>query len=220
VKIQSRGSWAALAALFAACAVNPAYARGGGGGGGHGGGGHSTFFWFTSSVTHPAPTAAVCPATPLPFNANAGISLPDGWEPSQQNCQLRAKGYFFYAKNRTIGAGLMMADVKRAGITDVALFAKSRRSNQVSKLTEAQESEIEQLRINDRPAWRFEVHGIGRTSHRDVTCQTTLIDAGTEIVMLSAEIPTDMYDADQKDLIGQLAYDVKGLIDTPEAAEQ
>src|ERR1700693_5644125 len=61
------------------------------------------------------PTSGAAPA----FTSKAGIDLPDGWAPIPVTDQLKARGYFFQAVNRTIDAGLLMSSGKREGVTDM-----------------------------------------------------------------------------------------------------
>jgi len=148
------------------------------------------------------------------FSSKAGIDLPDGWEPMQLNDSVKAKGYFFQARNRTIDAGLLMSASKRAGVTDMLEFAKTRKMNQMAALKEAQGSEIEQILINGMQAWRFEVAGKSPTSGKDFTWQLTFIDAGSEIVDIRTFMFTVGYAAHKEEL-ERLAYNIKGFASEP-----
>jgi len=148
----------------------------------------------------------------IPFNVNAGIFLPDGWTQVKQNCGIASKGFFFFAANKALNAGLLISDKPRSEFPDMKIFAKNKRDEQIANLDSPQASDIEELLVNGRPAWRFQVTGTMRTNKKDFTYLITIIDSGKEIVMVLASIIKESFAENQEDL-NQLAFDVKGLMD-------
>ena len=156
------------------------------------------------------------------FTSKAGIDLPDGWAPIPVTEQLKVKGYFFQALNRTIDAGLLLSAGKREGITDMLEFCKTKRTSQIAALNDGHGSEIEQLFINGLPAWRFEVSGKSKTSGSESTLLLTFIDAGTEVVDIRAYTQTAGYPSHAESL-KRLAFNIKGFAasaDTPSVVNE
>lgn len=151
-----------------------------------------------------------------PFNPDAGIYLPEGWQKQKLSCATlsKKKEVFFHAVNETIGARLIMDDIARSRITSLADYAKTLRDRQTTNLGNPQPSEIEELQINGMAAWRFHVQGELKASHKDMVYIITLIDHGDDIVLLNTFLPAGLY-SDHVDELDDLAYDIKGLDNQP-----
>lgn len=156
-------------------------------------------------------TSKTCAISP-PFNANSGIYLPDGWVQVKQNCALAAKKYFFFATNKNVPAALLISDRPRSETPDMKAFVNAKRSEQMANVESPQSSDIEELVINDRPAWRFTVNGTVKATKVDSTFLITIIDGGKEMVMLLVYAPKDKFAANEQEL-RQLADGVNGLMD-------
>ena len=153
------------------------------------------------------------------FNSKAGIELPEGWDSITLTDQQKANGIILSVRNPTIGAGMVMSAAKRQGITNMQEFAKTKRISMMSGLTEAHQTEIEQLEVNGMPAWRFEAAGKVKTGH-DFSYLYTLIDGGTEIIVVNAFIPTAGF-AERKAYLSNLVYGINGLnSQTPSIAKE
>ena len=149
----------------------------------------------------------------VPFNVNAGIYLPDGWAQVKQSCVIAAKGFFFFATNKVMDAALLISDKPRSEFPDMQIFARNKRDEQIANLDSPQASDIEELVINGRPAWRFKVTGTMRTNKKGYTYLITIIDGGKEIVMVLASVIKESFAANEEEL-GQMAFNVNGLMDS------
>jgi len=159
-------------------------------------------------------TPKVTPTSDLNrYIAKAGIDLPSGWEPIELPERQRANGFFFGAKNSSLDAGLGLSARKREGIADMLTYFKSRRDDQISRLNDAQSGEIETLEINGRPAWRCEIRGTGKSSGKEVTFMLTILDGGSEIVILNAWMNTPSPELRAE--LRRLAYNISGLDSQP-----
>ena len=146
----------------------------------------------------------------LAFNSKAGIELPDGWEQRQLSDNLKKLGFFFHATNRTIDAGLTMAGMNRAGITDVMELAKSRKRALVAALEDGNATEFESITVKGMTALRFEASGKLRQSRQDYSYLVTLIDGGTELIEIKAYILTTGFQ-DHRNELAKIAYGITGL---------
>ena len=73
-------------------------------------------------------------AVAIPFNMNAGIYLPDGWTPVKQNCEVASKGFFFFAANKALTAGVLISDIRRSKFPDMKIFVENKRKEQIANL--------------------------------------------------------------------------------------
>lgn len=165
---------------------------------------------FTAAPLTAGNSAPTPPSQPqTAFTSSAGIDLPVGWSSSELTADLKSKGFFFSATNRTIDAGLLLNSTRRAGITSLMELSKSRRVAQLANLKDARASDIEELQINGFPAWRFEVTGTG-TKGRDFSYLVTLIDTGVEIVDIHAFMLSASY-GEHREELRSLASNIKGF---------
>lgn len=144
---------------------------------------------------------------------------PDAWDGSDQDKAManavarialaRVQKSLAYSVNRTIDAGLLLSSVERKGITDLYEFAKSRRANQADRLGEYQFSDIVQLQLNGRNAFRFEVAGTLKTGAR-LKYMMTIIEGKDEIALLNTWASPTNFDQNRP-LFEQLASMVTGL---------
>ena len=137
----------------------------------------------------------------------AGIDLPDEWESKEVPTNIIEKGYFFYAVNKTIDAGLVVSAVKRHGVADVTGYARAGRLAQMHSLGDAKESDIEELQVNGMQAWRFEVTGKDWTGW-SITYLTTYIDVGTEVLGVRTFSPAVGF-REQRAALSNLAYGIR-----------
>jgi hypothetical protein len=155
-----------------------------------------------------APSAATATPTAM-LESKARIDLANGWESKTLSDQQRANGIILYAVNRTIDSGMFLGAAKREGITDMATYAITRRAAQVNRLTGTSQSEVLQTSIDGRPAWRFEVTGATKSGAR-FTFYETIIDAGTEVIALSAWTTAAAFET-HKPTLKTLAESISGL---------
>ena len=148
-------------------------------------------------------------ASPSAFVSGLSMTVPEGWEKrSLMESMIVGRGVV-YAVNRTIGAGLLLSSSERKGIANLHEFAKSRRAIQSDQLGEAQSSEITQLQINGRTAFRFEVVGTLKSGGK-MTYMLTIIEGKDEIALLNMwASPTNL--EQNRSLFEQHASMVTGL---------
>lgn len=118
-------------------------------------------------------------------------------------------GGIVYALNRTTDTGALLSASKREGITDLMAFVLARRASQVSRLLDVQQSEVSQIEIGGRKAFRFDVSGSLKTGQK-FTYLMTIIEGTTEIAILNSWTTTPNFDQ-QREAMGRLSDSVVGL---------
>ena len=150
----------------------------------------------------------VAPTKPVPVTSDLRIDLPIGWERKPLTDPLIANGAVMYALNRTIDSGVILSAAKREGITDLLTFAQTRRANQASRLTETTQSEITELRIKERKAFRFTVSG--SVNNRKFMYQMTIVEGASEIAIVNAWASPGNFEL-QAEALSKLSELVTGL---------
>lgn len=144
---------------------------------------------------------------PVPvYIPKATVELPDGWATAGLTPKLKEDGFYLYAINKTIDAGLLMSGTERKLIADMSVYAKTRRTNQADRLIDAKSSEIEQVQINGKAAWQFEVSG-KQKSGRNITYYYAIVDGGAEIVVIGFFVHTAAY-PEHKAALQNIAYSI------------
>ena len=157
-------------------------------------------------------TGASCVGA-TPFNAHAGIALPDGWVPAAFTCKTTAADYFFRARNDSTGSGLLISDFENKLGDNLMNYVKYLRNLQMRPLTDPHATDIEQLQINGKPAFRFEVQGLAQPGNFNSTYVVTIINNGHELIVLKAYAQTDKMKSERA-ILQQLAFDLGGLNST------
>lgn len=150
-------------------------------------------------------TQALAPASKT---SNVRLTLPAGWEERPLLDSMKTDG-IVYALNRTTDTGTYLSVAKREGITDLQAYASTRRANQVSRLSDAQQSEISQVKVNGKTAYRFEVTGTLRSGLK-IAYLMTVIDGPTEIAVLNTWTSAANYER-QKEAMERLSESVIGF---------
>jgi len=88
-------------------------------------------------------------------------------------------------------------------------FTIARRNTQVSRLTDALMSQVSQLQVNGRTAYRYEVTGKVRSGMK-ITYITTVIEGAKEIAVLNTWTAAANFEL-QKQSMERLAQNVEGL---------
>lgn len=166
-------------------------------------------FISTASVT------GWCGEKPTPYSSRLTISLPPGWEKKILLDSMVAGNGILYAVNRNIDAGMLLSASKREGITDLMEYSITRRADQTSKLIDSHESEIAQIDIQGKRAFRFDVTGTLKTGQK-MTYMATIIEGSEEIAYLSTWTTATNYER-QKESLSKIANDI---VDRPGGAAQ
>ncbi|MBI3528275.1 MAG: hypothetical protein HY067_09925 [Betaproteobacteria bacterium] len=122
-----------------------------------------------------------------------------------------AYGTILHAVNRTKDIGLFLIAVNREQITDLMEYASSKRADQASRLDNSVQSEIMQLEVHGKHAFRFDVTGNLKGSNKmSITYRHTLMEGDKEVAHLSAWTSSTNFDK-QKEAINSLSEDIDGL---------
>lgn len=148
----------------------------------------------------------------------ARIDLPDGWEPGPLTDRLKANGAVLSTTNKTTGSGLLLGSYRRAGITDMATYAKTISAGIVNLLQDGAQSPMTPLTINGVSAWQIEISG--KTTARipitiipegtPVTFLLTIYEGSKEIVRLNSWTYTANF-SNQKEELQRIANSLTGL---------
>jgi hypothetical protein len=120
-----------------------------------------------------------------------------------------AAGGVDFRVNRTYDTSALLLAYRREGVTDMLAFANARRANQIGTLTEAAATNIEQLSINGRSAYRWQVTGTTKEGSR-LTYLVTIIEGPTEIAALNTWTNSGNFEP-QKARLSSLAELVSGF---------
>ena len=121
---------------------------------------------------------------------------------------MTANGGIAFATNRTTDSGVIVSNVRRDTITDLSTFVQSRRAAQENRLTDAMKTDIAELSIAGRRAFRTAVTGSFRNTR--LTYLLTVIEGTEEIAIVNAWTTTSNYDQ-QRVALEALSGNVAGL---------
>jgi hypothetical protein len=167
------------------------------------------------SAPAPRTAAATTPASAQPASVQAvpgadqlALSLPPGFEMKAVPDNLKNSGTIFYALNRTLDMGVLVAPVRHEGITDLTAYTLTKKSSQLDRLTEATSSEVTHIAVHGHNATRYSVTGTYK--NLKITYVTTLVEGQDQIVIVSAW--TGATNAQQQmTLLESLADGVSGI---------
>ena len=144
-----------------------------------------------------------------PYQTNIRLDLPAGWQAKSMPENLAKAGWHTYAVNRNTDVGALLSATTHVGITDVLTYAKTRRAALIGNLIDAVPSEISEIEINGRRAFRGSVAGKVKTG-QTVTYLGTVIEGSKEIaVLLTWTFPANF--EQQKAAMAQLSENVVGF---------
>lgn len=153
-----------------------------------------------------APSAVTDSA--VPGVAALSVALPEGFLAKPVQDAWKSNGVLFYSLNRTVDVGYFVGAARHEGITDLASFAQTRRSNQTDRLKDPTASDIAQIEVNGRSAYRFSVSG--SLNSVKLTYLITVIGGHDQIVVVTAWSGASNF-ARQRALIESLAASVSGI---------
>ena len=149
---------------------------------------------------------------PPKLNTSARMQLPAGWESTLLTSGNEADGAVLNAIDRSTGSRFTLFAYKREGVTDMTAFAASKRAWQASYFNNTQQSEVVPLVVNGVPAWRYVVSGTSYSNTR-YTYLHTVVDAGTDILLLSTWITADKFE-EQRPAMEKLVESLTGITAT------
>lgn len=155
-----------------------------------------------------APAAGTTKATSA-YPGKATVSLPDGWVRSTPPAVYTSA--IDYAKNPTYEAFLVLSYTDKRQITDVAAYAETKKSAQISKLRDATSAETVKTDVKGRTAYVSDITGVLPSNGTKYRFRNTIIDGEGEILVLSVWTTAANYDGKVKDHLDSIANGINGL---------
>lgn len=169
-----------------------------------------------------SPPAANASVSPIATDAatEARLDLPDSWEQRPLTDRLKAGRNVLYTTNRTTDSGLLLATVRRSGITDVATYATTTSARVINLLKEATQSPVTKLTINGASAWQVEISGkstarlpVAGAEGLPIIVLQTVYEGSQEIVILNSWTTAANY-KNQKVELQRIANSLTGIAST------
>lgn len=155
--------------------------------------------------------ALIVPIVPPEVASEARIDIPDGWEQRTVADNLKVAGVFLYLHNKTTDSALLLSATKREGITDINSFITARKAALIGRLDNANETPINNLSINDIPAWRYEVTGNAKSgSKMALKYMQTFYEGSNEIISMNIWTSLANFDNQKNEFI-KIANSLTGL---------
>lgn len=95
--------------------------------------------------------------------------------------------------NKTIDAGALVVLNSKADIVDMALHIKSLRAKQIGQIGQGEWSEITQVSVKGRRAWKFWVSGVLKEG-MSVKYMGTLIEGDRQVIYVTAWTSTQNFE--------------------------
>lgn len=140
------------------------------------------------------------------------FDLPGGFESKPVTDAQKNSNILFHAANRAADIGVFVIADRHSDISDVMSYAMTRRANQEGRLDDAKSTEITQVTVGGRPAYRFEVSGALKTGKKlAITYSQTIIEGTEQIIIINGWTGTSNFPQRKSD-IENLATQVKGIL--------
>jgi hypothetical protein len=163
----------------------------------------------STKVPTVAATPNPAPAPSVPGVDQITIALPSGFVLKDIPDNLKSVGAIFDAINRSSDIGLAVIPVSHEGVTDLTVFAQTRRASQADRLKDATFTEVTRVEVSGHKAARYTV--TGTSSNLKITYVTTFIEGRDQIVFVTAWTgPTNAQQ--QMPLLEGLAGTVSGIL--------
>ncbi len=141
--------------------------------------------------------------------AELSADLPAGWQRQTLSDELAQRGGRLFATNKTIDAGALVSMSKRSEIVDTVVYAKSLRANQASLIDKSEWSELSEITINGRRAWKFWVTGLSKRGMQ-VQYLGTVIEGESQMIYVNTWTSKKNFD-DNRTALESLAGSFSGL---------
>jgi hypothetical protein len=176
----------------------------------------------TAKILSLSGTSSICPnpATPIradvEFNFNFSskviFELSDEYEIQPMKNLERFNGRLLFARSKSVaGKEILIFSNLKTETSDIQQMANNMERNQIAILKEGVSKNSERLNINGFDALRFEVIGTKKgVFGQDVTFLITLINVGSEIIVINQYAPTNIY-ADSKAEFVLIANSTKNI---------
>jgi hypothetical protein len=158
------------------------------------------------SMPRGSASAAATPSMP-PIKSKVGIKFPAGW--AEVKIAVISPEIILQGLNRTIDAGALLGTARREGITNTLAYATTKRADQINRLTDPSPSNIVQVDVNGKKAYRYTVSGSIKTGIK-VTYLTTVVEGLSEIVTLNTWTGSSNFES-RRPALEALSTDLTGL---------
>ncbi|MGZ5818571.1 MAG: hypothetical protein ACXWJD_07475 [Burkholderiaceae bacterium] len=111
---------------------------------------------------------------------------PDGFEVKPLTEAQKNTDIVFHALNRAADIGVFVSADSHSGIKDMMSYAMTKRANQEGRLADAKSTDIMQITVAGRPAYRFEVSGNLKTGRKSaISYMLTIIEGSDQIIIVN-----------------------------------
>lgn len=155
-----------------------------------------------------SPATGITKATAT-YLGKATISLPEGWTRTTPPAVYTS--VIDFAKNATYESFLLLSYIDKKQITDVSAYAETKKTAQISKLSEATFTETTKTDVKGRTAYVSDITGVLPSTGTKFHFRNTIIDDGGEILMLSVWETAANYDGKVKDHLDGIVDGLSGL---------
>lgn len=152
---------------------------------------------------------------PIYARPHAGVDMPDGYSVMQDQFQEIGKPKYLTLRNKILDAFVGFEFIERTGPDVASTLIGNVKEFRRKQLYNFNNSPVEELTINGLRAWRFEVTGRAKFLGSDLSIVNTLIEGGSEYVLVFAWTTTSKY-KDLKDDLYSVAQRVVGISRTSE----
>lgn len=144
-----------------------------------------------------------------PYTGKVTILLPDGWV--RKTPPAVYSNAIDFATNSTLGAYMVLSYVPKKDITDISLFAETRKAAQLSKLREASSTAVAKTEIKGRSAFFSDIEGTLPSDGTRYHFRNTIIEGDMEIIVVSVWTPAANYTALIKEQLDAVPSGVGGI---------
>ncbi|MGZ3237648.1 MAG: hypothetical protein ACXU8A_09765 [Burkholderiaceae bacterium] len=140
------------------------------------------------------------------------FDLPDGFDIKPLTEAQKNANTVFHAVNRASDIGVFVAADSHSGIKDMMSYALTKRANQEGRLADTKSTDIAQITVAGRPAYRFEVSGNLKTGKKlAITYLLTIIEGSDQIIIVNGWTGSSNFSQRRSD-IEDLAARVNGIL--------
>lgn len=158
-------------------------------------------------LDEPQPTTTA--KSTSPYTGRVTISLPDGWV--RKTPPAAYSSAIDFATNTTLGAYMVLSYVAKKDITDIGIFAETKKAAQLSKLRESSSTEMVRAEIKGRSVFSTDIEGIIPSNGEKYHFRNTILDGDTDIIMLSVWTPAANYSGRVKEQLDSISSGVSGI---------
>ena len=156
----------------------------------------------------PANDASNSSYSPKPARANVKFESPEGWVVKEMTARQIETGGQLYAVNYTLDSAFFVSTVQKSYVDDFHSYAISRRAVLASRLSDPIWSDVSEITINGRRAWRFSVKG--KAGSLNAKYLGTILEGHDSVVFVNAWTSELNYEM-QREHLESLAQRISGF---------